>query len=71
VKHIFDPAKCDFLNNQGFINARVEKLYTQDHVRLREYIDTLTEAQKNLARSHLQTVLKIKGSKNGDNIRKT
>jgi hypothetical protein len=59
MKHIFDPEKCEWLNNQGFINARVEKLYSQSENMLKAYAATLTEDQRNQARSHLKTVLKL------------
>jgi len=57
-RHIkeFSP---DWIHNQGFINSRVEMLWTQDKDRMQEYVKTLTDDEKDLARSHLQTVLNL------------
>jgi len=60
MKHLFDPKKCEWMNNQGFINATTERLYSQDTDRMKEYVATLTEDQRNQARNHMRTILRLK-----------
>ena len=45
-------------HNQGFINAKVERLYDLDRANLPFYTSTLTEKERDQARSHLKTELK-------------
>ncbi len=47
-------------DNQGFINARVTQMYFANDKTLKTYTDSLTEEQRNQARSHLKTVLKLR-----------
>jgi len=48
-----------FKNNQGVINGKIVQLYQKDKKKMREYAGTLTEGQRNIARSHLDTFLGI------------
>ncbi len=47
-------------DNQGFINAMVSRMYFNDDKQLKAYTDSLTEDQRNQARSHLSTVIKLR-----------
>jgi len=44
---------------QGVINAKVVRLYFQDYDKLLEYINILSDQQKQRAREHLKIVIKI------------
>jgi len=48
-----------FKDNQGFINAKVVRLFKLDKTTLKVYTDTLSESQKKQARNHLRTVLRL------------
>ena len=48
---------------QGVINAKVVRLYFQDYDKLLEYINILSDQQKQRAREHLKIVIKINKSK--------
>jgi hypothetical protein len=51
----------DFADNQGCINARISRLLSQPD-KLAEYVETLTEAQKSAARSHIKTLRQIENA---------
>ena len=50
-------------NIQGVINAKVVRLYFEDKDKLLEYINILSDQQKQRAREHLKIVIKINKSK--------
>ncbi len=49
----------DFKNNQGVINGRMSRLIDKPD-KLAEYAETLTQAQRDLARAHVKTLMKLK-----------
>jgi len=58
-RYLKDSENYLFKNNQGWINAKVERLYHDDPAMLLQYTDTLTEDQRNHARCHMVTVLEL------------
>lgn len=54
-----DPTQSKWAGNQGYINSVVVRLYKEDRDKLVMYAKTLSEDQRNQARSHLKTVLKL------------
>lgn len=56
-----------FKDNQGVINGRITRLSGRPD-KLAEYALTLTPAQREIARNHLKTVLRVKNAKNNENI---
>ena len=47
-------------HNQGFINAKVVRLYYQERANLPVYTSSLTEKERDQARKHLKTVMRLR-----------